>query len=1002
MNEPTPVEKVEELFHRALGVDPADREAFVRSAAGGDETLRQEVMDLLNHDGPTEALAVPPMHAALHTDSFGFGRGGPANSAERIEQVLAQLAANRAPSFRYRVLQEIGRGGMGRVHRVFDPQLRRHLAMKVIRGGDPGDASGPSGREQDSRALGRFLDEAQVTSQLAHPGIVPVHELGLDPEGRLYFTMQMVRGNTFRDVIRWVWERKPGWSQPRALAVAVDVCDALAYAHSKGVIHRDIKPDNVMVGPFGETYLMDWGVARILDQPDARDLRLRPPTAATGPEERDRVASDASPMQTMDGMIVGTLSYMPPEQARGEIDQLDPRSDVYSVGAMLYHLLTDHVPYRDKGSQYLPQAVYQRLLEGTLPGIPSLNPQVAPELVAICEKAMARDKQRRYPSTQELGADLRAYLEQRVVKAYRTGAVVELQKWVSRNRSTAAALLVALLVLIGGVITVGVKNSQLAIAKGTAEQEGARAVRNLEDRKRVSDLHILDQLEREARLLWPCRPVLLERMDHWIARAEPLAGRLHVHREFLELLRAEALPPDPDSSEHRTDFAVALHEAGHEEAHAVLQARIRVQEARLAAMDRDAAGRRAAEQEREDAQRELARLEQAIEVAIRWRFKDPDTQWWHDTLAELVTRLTRFAAADVAAGTLASVRDRRNRAAEIEEQTLGEYEIEWEDAIFEIEESAVYAGLSLPQQLGLVPLRSDPESGLHEFWLLESGEAPEVDPSTDRYRVRPETGIVLVLVPGGTFRMGCQNQDPRGESYDPDGLPGEMPLHAITLEPFFLSKYEMTQGQWERVTFENPSFYPRFATRDPVTPANPVENVSWTRCQEVLARLGLVLPTEAQWEYAARGGTTTPFWCGVDFASIGARNAGNLADQYARESGAEGQWMQIMDWNDGAQVHTTVGSYEPNGFGLHDVIGNVAEWCRDLQGTYRIPTRPGDGLRLISPLELEEPQRMYRGGSFIGGATPGRSAFRNQINADVRISFNGVRPARPIEGLGSS
>ncbi|MCA9317888.1 MAG: serine/threonine protein kinase, partial [Planctomycetes bacterium] len=184
--------------------------------------------------------------------------------------------------------------------------------------------------------VARFLEEALVTGQLDHPGVVPVHELGLDPTGRVFFTMKLVRGEDLRAVLGRVHRNEPDWTVPRALGLLLRACEAMAYAHDKHVIHRDLKPGNIMVGRFGEVYVMDWGLARVLGRPDARDLRLRPDVGTTASlhSERHEQASEHSPLVTMDGDVVGTPAYMPPEQARGAIDELSPASDVYALGAI--------------------------------------------------------------------------------------------------------------------------------------------------------------------------------------------------------------------------------------------------------------------------------------------------------------------------------------------------------------------------------------------------------------------------------------------------------------------------------------------------------------------------------------------------------------------------------------------------------------------------------------------------------------------------------------------
>jgi serine/threonine protein kinase len=370
--------------------------------------------------------------------------------------LLERLSRSSPKESKHQTLEEIGRGGMGAVFKVVDTNLHRTLAMKVIREvGEDQDAA-----STDPKTLGRFLEEAQITGQLHHPGIVPVHELGLNPGGKLYFTMQLVKGQTFSDLIRWVESGKDGWNQTRALSVILDVLEALGYAHSRGVIHRDLKPANVMVGKFGETYVLDWGVARVLGKPDQRDLRIQQEASSRtviGSERKEAAAATPdSPLLTMDGLVVGTPAYMSPEQALGMVTKLDARSDVYSVGAMLYQLLTGQMPYVPPGAAVSPRSVHAMVMQGPPRPLSELNQEVPAELVAICEKAMAREQDQRYASCKEMTDDLRAFLENRVVKAYQTGAFAELRKWVRRNRPI-ASLLAALFLLLPAAAFLGIQ-----------------------------------------------------------------------------------------------------------------------------------------------------------------------------------------------------------------------------------------------------------------------------------------------------------------------------------------------------------------------------------------------------------------------------------------------------------------------------------------------------------------------------------------------------------------
>ena len=223
--------------------------------------------------------------------------------------LLKRLSEHTLKRSRYRLHGEIARGGMGAILRVWDDDLRRPLAMKVIlgRAGAPASERTPP---VDTRELARFLEEAQVTGQLDHPGIVPVHELGLDSEGRAYFTMKLVKGRDLKGIFDLVFEEREGWNETRALGVILKVCEAMAYAHAKGVVHRDLKPANVMVGNFGEVFVMDWGLARVLGRKDVHDLRLQaeasPISSVKTERHEERLEAPDSPLLTRDGDIVGT------------------------------------------------------------------------------------------------------------------------------------------------------------------------------------------------------------------------------------------------------------------------------------------------------------------------------------------------------------------------------------------------------------------------------------------------------------------------------------------------------------------------------------------------------------------------------------------------------------------------------------------------------------------------------------------------------------------------
>ena len=380
-------------------------------------------------------------------------------------RLLDKLTARRPASTRYDIRGELGRGGMGIVYKVWDESLRRQLAMKVVLG--KRDASAKTTQVKvEPRRMSRFLEEAQITGQLDHPGILPIHELGIDPDGRVYFTMRLVEGLELREVFSLARKNVGEWSRTRVLGVLLRVCEAMAFAHSKGVIHRDLKPANVMVARFGAVYVMDWGLAKVLGRDDSHDIRLREASAqdsdseggfvapeSLATERSDSSSADHEGLVTMDGDIIGTPSYMSPEQAGGQLDELGPRADVYSTGAMLYELLTGQMPYEPLGERVPAHTILNAVRTSAPWPVLDIAPETPPELVAISNKAMARNIEERYADMSEFASDLRAYLEGHVVTAYETGVAAEVKKWMERNKATGLVGAALILVLVASIAT---------------------------------------------------------------------------------------------------------------------------------------------------------------------------------------------------------------------------------------------------------------------------------------------------------------------------------------------------------------------------------------------------------------------------------------------------------------------------------------------------------------------------------------------------------------------
>ncbi|MBI4615366.1 MAG: tetratricopeptide repeat protein [Planctomycetes bacterium] len=381
----------------------------------------------------------------------------PADAASRA---APPPAAGGEALGRHLVLGELGAGGMGKILLVRDPELNRELAAKVI-----------LGRSQEAGLLQKFLVEAQVTGQLEHPNIIPVHELGLAADRRVYFTMKRVRGRDLAAILGELREKSSGRrerpgsrrrkveradaGEPRGadslgelLPVFLKVCDAIAFAHSRGVIHRDLKPANVMTGEFGEVLVMDWGLAKIEGHPDTAEAAVAP-DLASGAVAGRVLDGGANPLRTQDGALMGTPAYMPPEQARGEVSRIDRRSDIYSLGAILYEILALEPAFTGK----TPWAVIEKVSRGELvpPSRRAPHRAIPRELEAAVMKAMAPEPDDRYQSVALLRRDIEAYLSGHTLAAARYNPWEVLVKWAKRNKPIVFGAAAAILALVSGL-----------------------------------------------------------------------------------------------------------------------------------------------------------------------------------------------------------------------------------------------------------------------------------------------------------------------------------------------------------------------------------------------------------------------------------------------------------------------------------------------------------------------------------------------------------------------
>lgn len=434
---------------------------------------------------------------------------------------------------RYEIQGELARGGMGAILVAKDRDLRRDVAMKVLL-----DPSQPVDDGKTRARLGRFLEEAQITGQLEHPNIVPVHEIGMDSHGHWYFTMKLVNGEALSDILRKLKSQPSGaaaykgFTRSRLLDVYGKICDAVAYAHSRGVVHRDLKPANVMVGAFGEVLVMDWGIAKILNKDATKAIKESRRTMrnssvgvdtarAAAPDPADPAARtflsagtlgasaevvssrvEDGGARTLDGTVVGTPAYMAPEQARGEIDQISERTDIYALGAMLYEILCGEAPYQGRSALEILSQVQSN--KPPMPLSSRAKGHDAPaELGAIALHAMHKNWRKRYPTVADLRADIDRYREGLPISVYRESSWSCTKKWIWRNKLQtaiiAATLTIAVTVAISLGITVQAQNESLAAQEATSAAQAREGAANLNAKTLAWALNELDRVHTNVR-----------------------------------------------------------------------------------------------------------------------------------------------------------------------------------------------------------------------------------------------------------------------------------------------------------------------------------------------------------------------------------------------------------------------------------------------------------------------------------------------------------------------